>query len=650
MEGNRRNFLNKHSNPQFKKTAGPRKGKQYNSNREEFSENSHSSDIVYRILCQSKKIGSVIGKGGNIVKALREETQAKITVSDSVPGSDERVIIISSPSDKQAKKNSAYNDVLEPHCAAQDALLKVHDRIVEEDLGGAEKNTGTETVVNARLLVSNNMVGCLLGRKGDVIQRLRSETGANIRVVLADHLSACAMDNDELVQISGKPAIVKKALYEVSTLLHRNPRRDKPPLSHPTTYASQDFLPSGPPMGTMLPPGNPWLECSTDAYRMQSMPSNGGYGGYPSALVHEDLDGVAPHDREGPSEFTIKILCSAERIGGVIGKGGSNVKQLEQETGVSIHVENVSKESDERVIRVSSFEALWDQRSHTIDAILHLQNKTSEYSADGTITTRLLVPSSKVGCILGQGGHVISDMRRRTHADIRVFSKKEKPKCASEDEELVQISGSFGIAKDALVEITSRLRTRCLRDANTRVETASVRPLPGFGLPENLRGGGLPLSSTTIVRSSGRYENIQDSVREFDSPSFLLPPRATGYLDFNEPKISSVSATAGGRISEFAATRMRHQDPYSTGPDFGASKHYNSSQYIYQRPSSSAGPNNYPHLGGYLGYEPEHGMYQNNYVSPVPYRSSDHWTAAYQNSYTQQDPYQSIRGHGSYKY
>lgn len=85
------------------------------------------------------------------------------------------------------------------------------------------------------------------------------------------------------------------------------------------------------------------------------------------------------------------------------------------------------------------FQDLRSQRSRTIDAILHLQNKTSEYSEDGTITTRLLVPSSKVGCLLGQGGHIINDMRRRTHADIRVFSKKEKPKCASEDEELVQV-------------------------------------------------------------------------------------------------------------------------------------------------------------------------------------------------------------------
>ncbi|KAJ8567477.1 hypothetical protein K7X08_019685 [Anisodus acutangulus] len=121
-------------------------------------------------------------------------------------------------------------------------------------------------------------------------------------------------------------------------------------------------------------------------------------------MGHRDLDYVPPHHaKEAPTDFTMKIMCSAAKIGSVIGKGGFNVKQLQQETGASIHVEDVSPESDERVIRVSSLEALWDPGSQTIDAILQLQHKTSEISDKGIITTRLLVPPSKVGCILGQG-------------------------------------------------------------------------------------------------------------------------------------------------------------------------------------------------------------------------------------------------------
>ena len=48
---------------------------------------------------------------------------------------------------------------MEPHCAAQDALLKVHDRIVEEDrFGGVTFDDDNEnSVVTTRLLVPNNM-------------------------------------------------------------------------------------------------------------------------------------------------------------------------------------------------------------------------------------------------------------------------------------------------------------------------------------------------------------------------------------------------------------------------------------------------------------------------------------------------------------
>lgn len=210
MDGNRHGSFKKRPNFQFKRKGSNKRGRWNNSSLEQSFGNSQAADTVYRILCPSKKIGGVIGKGGGIVKSLREETQAKITVADSVPGSDERVIIIYSASSKITKEQDSNEDpemeeedIMEPHCPAQDALMKVHERIIEEDLfGGTEVEDDNEnTVVTARLLVPNNMVGCLLGKRGDVIQRLRSETGANIRILPAEHLPTCAVSSDELVQV-----------------------------------------------------------------------------------------------------------------------------------------------------------------------------------------------------------------------------------------------------------------------------------------------------------------------------------------------------------------------------------------------------------------------------------------------------------------
>ncbi|KAE8022096.1 hypothetical protein FH972_007929 [Carpinus fangiana] len=663
MDGNMRNLFKKRPSFQFKKKGGNKKGRWNNLSREQSSGDSQPVDTVYRILCPSRKIGGVIGKGGSIVKALREETQAKITVADSVPGSDERVIIIySSPSQISRKQNddedsAGENEMepMEPHCAAQDALLKVHDRIIEEDLFGGMTfdDDNDSNVVTARLLVPNYMVGCLLGKGGDVIQRLRSETGANIRVLPADHLPACAMGTDELVQISGKPDVAKRALYEVSTLLHQNPRKDKPPLSFTMPFGGQGFHPPGAPMPNMLPPGNPmWSHRNSSPHGMPPMPWMEGYGNQHPRFAPGGFNGVPPGPgAEASAEFSMKILCSAGKIGGVIGKGGSNVKQLQQETGASIHVQDASAESDERVIRVSAFEALWNPRSETIEAILQLQNKVSEYSEKGNIITRLLVPSSKVGCILGQGGHVINEMRRRTQADIRVYSKDDKPKCAADDEELVQVSGNFGVAKDALAEIASRLRVRTLRDANAGAEAAPVGPARGFGPAGSMPGGGFPPSGTMGAGSSGRYDPLKVDGHEYEPQSYPVTaavgyPNVNSALDVKIPNnaVGSVIGSGGRNISnvgEVGGARMKLQDSQSGGSECivdirGSSEHYSASQSILQSFPASAGQNMNSQQNSYQNVNAQQGSYQNQNAQQ-----------SYQGSY-QQSPYQLIGQQGSY--
>lgn len=41
-------------------------------------------EVVYRLLCPSSRTGSVIGKGGEIIKQLRADTGARIRVEDTV--------------------------------------------------------------------------------------------------------------------------------------------------------------------------------------------------------------------------------------------------------------------------------------------------------------------------------------------------------------------------------------------------------------------------------------------------------------------------------------------------------------------------------------------------------------------------------------
>ncbi|KAL4582537.1 hypothetical protein LXL04_007088 [Taraxacum kok-saghyz] len=494
-------------------------------------------------------------KEGNLtMKILPEPLTFQKPCTESSANQEELEV----PSAKSPVKNEDEENDLELHCAAQDALVKVHDRIVEEDIFDDE-----ESVVFCRMLVPNNTVGCLLGKGGEVIKRLRGETGAVIRLLPADQLPTCAMETDELLQISGIPDVTRKALAKVSTLLHQNPRKDEPPSNSRPVGAPRSFHPGAPPPPpergpyTYGAPPLPWRGYGNEPPRFGPPP--------PPPPVIEPVE-------DTPIEFPMKILCGEGKIGGVVGRNGISLRQFQQETGTSISVEEPLVGSDERVILVSSFDAIQKPRSRTIDAILLLQDKTSEHNEKGLITTRVLIPSSKVGCILGQGGMIINEMRRRIKADIRVYAKEEKPICAGENEELVQVSGSYGVAKEALAEIASRFRARYLRD---------TKPPPEHAGPS--RGG--------------HYEPIK---REFNGPSYGAPPREyqpqtyypppppppveyathaypvpphphqhphpsgyVGAVDINVANSGQVSAPGVHNPSEVTGTMMNPQDPYA---------------------------------------------------------------------------------------
>lgn len=56
-----------------------------------------------RSLVSTKDAGVIIGKGGKNVKDIREESGAKVTISEMIPGASERVLTVSGPLDAVAK-------------------------------------------------------------------------------------------------------------------------------------------------------------------------------------------------------------------------------------------------------------------------------------------------------------------------------------------------------------------------------------------------------------------------------------------------------------------------------------------------------------------------------------------------------------------
>ncbi|KAM0936186.1 putative K domain-containing protein [Dioscorea sansibarensis] len=441
MAGQRNNYGKRyHSQPDYTDNSGSKR-RNPGDERDPFAPG--SDDTVYRYLCPGKKIGSIIGRGGEIVKQLRADTQAKIRIGESTPGCDERVITIYSSS----RETTTFEDTGDEICPAQDALFKVHEKLIADEAPNDEYIDADAPQVMVRLLVPSDQIGCIIGKGGQIIQSIRSETGAQVRIMKNEHLPPCAINNDELLQISGEVSLVKKALFQVSTRLHDNPSR------------SQHLLAGNLPGS--FPPVAQYGVPNTGPPVIGMGPMMGHYGGYKGDVAGDWSFYPGPRDESAAREFGLRLLCPSVNIGAVIGKGGAIIKQIRQDSGAIIKVDSSSGE-DDCIIAISAKEFFEEAISPTLEAAMRLQprcsEKTERESGEFSFTTRLLVPTSRIGCLIGKGGSIISEMRRSTRANIRILSKENLPKVASEDDEMVQISGDLELAKNALVQITTRLK------------------------------------------------------------------------------------------------------------------------------------------------------------------------------------------------
>lgn len=457
--------------------SGERNGKhKKRSSRNEEPSSPVSEETEYRILCPGNKVGSLIGKGGAIIKALRSECKSKIKVEDLVAGSEERVVLVSSSSD-QFRQPSPYI------CAAQEALFKVYARITEPE----EEDDEEAPHVIVRLLVPKNHIGCILGKGGKIIEQMRKEIGAQIRILPKEQHPTCATETDELVQVVGDEPIVRRALFAISTRLHENVTGEH---SQGGAYMAQGpggTLPSMLAAGGVLYPSSGGYVTQPGSF--YGPPSVGGlgysfptYGGVygdtglrslSSGLSERPAPGAyAQADGLPEEQLTIRILCPNLRIGSIIGKGGSVIKKMREETGAKIKVEDEIPDCDERIVRISSAEYV-DGHSPALQAALVVFQRLAELQMDkerenNSFIVRLLVPSSQIGCLLGKGGSIVTEMRKVTKANIRISPKDEPSKCAEEDDELVQIMGDQVVVHDALVQVLSRLRSNLFRGQDNR--------------------------------------------------------------------------------------------------------------------------------------------------------------------------------------
>ncbi|KZV39046.1 KH domain-containing protein-like [Dorcoceras hygrometricum] len=530
----------------------------------ERDENGNDELIVYRILCPDGVIGSVIGKNGKVINSIRQDSRAKVKVVDPFPGAKDRVILtycyVREKANIEVDDEFSNNNPLSP---AQDALLKVHAAIANAvaTVGESDGKNKDRSKEGCQLLVPASQSSNIIGKSGATIKKLRSKTRTNIKVIgkdISDPSHSCALEFDNFVQISGESEAVKKALFAISAIMHKFAPKESIPLD--------TSIPEAPP-SIIIPADVPLYPASVHYPNVDSIAPT---RSIPSILGHTNTLDIPGYTDPGTSwpvysstipvvsgyggssqseELIVKVVCPGNVIGRVIGKMGISIRNIRQESGARVDVEDPKPKHNECVITVTSMEALDDLKSSAVEAVLLLQGKINDED-DETVTMRLLVPSKVIGCIIGKSGSIINEIRKRTKADIRI-SKGERPKCADDNDELVEIFGQVGSVRDALIQIVLRLRDDVLKDREgVRNSFVGGEAIYSGGASIAMQSG-LPSVSST---ASFGYEKRPES----GSGLGLLSSSAYGY------KSLSIGDSVHGQLSSRSSSLYSRFPPPST--------------------------------------------------------------------------------------
>ncbi|KAA8530735.1 hypothetical protein F0562_005331 [Nyssa sinensis] len=410
----------------------------------------YPGQVVFRLLCHVNTVGGVKGNSGIIIKHLERDTGAKIRVEDNVPNCHERVINVIGFATLDRKIALGVEGGVEEEfqlSQAQECLIRVFERVLKVE-GIVDGVTG------CRLLAGHGQIGALMGKGGCIVGKIRKDTGAKVKVLPAKQLPACASPAEELIQIMGDILAVKKALVSVSHQLQDHPPMERAPLDISSygafTEPHAEFPPRHRPL---LPP----------------LPDNSIDYASTGCSLSADTDRILNVDKEGTQhEVVFRLLCPTSAAGGVIGKGGTIVRTLENATGASIKIAASVDRSKERVATVSALERNPEPLGSPAQlAVVHVfarcvevgieRGHVSGMSKGEMVTARLLVSSNQIDCLI-DGAKVASDISTVSGVEIQILGVDLVPNCSSENDKVVQIIGEYENVKSALFQVTSKLR------------------------------------------------------------------------------------------------------------------------------------------------------------------------------------------------
>ncbi|KAG6537938.1 hypothetical protein ZIOFF_003041 [Zingiber officinale] len=162
-------------------------------------------DNVFRLIVPVTKVGSIIGRKGEFIKKICEETRAKVRILEGAIGTPERIVLISAREELET--------ALSP---AMDAALRVFKRVND-----ISEDDGPSTLCSVKLLIASSQAISLIGKQGASVKAIQDNSGAGVRILAKEELPYYATAEERIVDIQGETSKALKALEAVLAHLRK---------------------------------------------------------------------------------------------------------------------------------------------------------------------------------------------------------------------------------------------------------------------------------------------------------------------------------------------------------------------------------------------------------------------------------------------
>uniref|UniRef100_A0A8D2AN49 K Homology domain-containing protein n=1 Tax=Sciurus vulgaris TaxID=55149 RepID=A0A8D2AN49_SCIVU len=298
--------------------------------------------LTIRLLMHGKEVGSIIGKKGESVKKMREESGARINISEG--NCPERIITLAGPT------NAIFK-----------AFAMIIDKL-EEDISSSMTNStaASRPPVTLSLVVPASQCGSLIGKGGCKIKEIRESTGAQVQVA-GDMLPN---STERAITIAGILQSIIECVKQICVVMLESPPKGvtipyRPkPSSSPVIFAGGQAYTI---QGQYAIPQPDLTKLHQLAMQQSHFPMTHGNTGFGAGL--DASAQTTSHELTIPNDL----------IGCIIGRQGAKINEIRQISGAQIKIANPVGGSTDRQVTITGSAASISLAQYLINVRLSLE-------------------------------------------------------------------------------------------------------------------------------------------------------------------------------------------------------------------------------------------------------------------------------------